>query len=113
MAADRPKSPEPESAPPPAVATDFPSLIQTLLGHTDDIYAVIDRDGICRQVSPAVTPATGWVPEELVGRLAFDFIHPDDQSACLEAHAAVLDRPGASRTLALRMRTETIAGFGC
>jgi len=106
MAADRPKFQESEPPAPPVAAADFPSLIQTLLGHTDDIYVVIDRDGICRQVSPAVTPATGWVPEELVGRLAFDFIHPDDQAACLEAHAEVLDRPGASRTLALHLRTK-------
>ncbi len=105
MATDRLKSKEPEPPAPTAAAADFPSLIQTLLGHSDDIYVVIDRDGICREVSLAVTSATGWLPDELVGRLAFDFIHPDDRAACLEAHAEILNRPGASRTETLRLRT--------
>jgi diguanylate cyclase (GGDEF)-like protein/PAS domain S-box-containing protein len=35
-------------------------------------------DGVIRWVSPSVLPVLGWKPEQLLGRPAWDYLHPDD-----------------------------------
>ena len=53
----------------------FRSLIQ----NSSDATLVMDDEGICTYVSPAVTDLLGFEPSELVGRRATDFVHPDDR----------------------------------
>jgi PAS domain S-box-containing protein len=43
-----------------------------------DLVAILSVDGVFRYVSPAHEQASGFKPEELVGKNAFEFIHPDD-----------------------------------
>ncbi len=53
----------------------FRSLIQ----NSSDTTLVVDDEGFCTFVSPAVTQLLGLDPGDLVGRRSTDFIHPDDQ----------------------------------
>jgi len=53
----------------------FRSLIQ----HSSDGTMIIDGDGVFRYLSPAVEQLLGYRPEELVGHVATDYVHPDDQ----------------------------------
>ncbi|GAA4035947.1 hypothetical protein GCM10022409_21000 [Hymenobacter glaciei] len=53
--------------------------------HGFDMMALLDEEGCYLHVGGSVTLALGYQPEELVGRCAFDFIHPDDVAA---AHAS-------------------------
>ena len=46
--------------------------------NSRDLIVVTDTAGVFHQVSPAVEPMLGWTPEEMVGRLVSDFVHPDD-----------------------------------
>ncbi len=46
--------------------------------NSQDLLVIIDTKGTFRAVSPAVVKILGRAPEEMIGRLVFDFIHPDD-----------------------------------
>ncbi len=58
---------------------------RSLIEHGSDLIAILDGDGTVRYVSPSHTRVLGYQPEELVGRHAFDFVHPDDTPALLDA----------------------------
>jgi PAS domain S-box-containing protein len=48
--------------------------------NSRDLLCVIDRKGRFKSLNPAWTAATGWAPEDLLGRSPADFVHPDDQA---------------------------------
>lgn len=52
----------------------FRSLIENAL----DIIAILELDGTIRYCSPAVETCLGYRPEEVMGKNAFDLVHPDD-----------------------------------
>ncbi len=52
----------------------FRSLIQ----NSSDATMVMDEEGLCTYISPAVSELLGMQPEELLGHRATDFVHPDD-----------------------------------
>jgi diguanylate cyclase (GGDEF)-like protein/PAS domain S-box-containing protein len=50
-----------------------------LLAETStDVISLHDLDGTYRWISPSVRATFGYEPGELVGRTAFDFVHPED-----------------------------------
>ena len=62
------------------------------------------RDGIAEWVSPPITVALGWQPEEAVGLSGVAWVHPDDLEAAVTALAAVdIDAPNRAR---FRMRAK-------
>jgi len=46
--------------------------------NTQDLTTIIDGDGTVRYESPAIERMLGYTADELVGRNAFDLVHPDD-----------------------------------
>jgi diguanylate cyclase (GGDEF)-like protein/PAS domain S-box-containing protein len=52
----------------------FRSLIQ----NSSDATLVIDAEGLCTYVSPAITTLLGMEPDQLVGTRPTSLIHPDD-----------------------------------
>jgi PAS domain S-box-containing protein len=54
-------------------------------------------------VSPACRQLLGFEPEEMVGRSAYEFFHPEDWPAVINAHSFVLDA-SATATLTHRLR---------
>ena len=52
-----------------------------------DLLVIADTKGVFQDVSAAATKILGWQPHEMIGQSAFDFIHPDDVSTTLDAHA--------------------------
>ena len=56
-------------------------LYRLIAENATDMISVHDRDGIYLYASPFTQKLLGYAPEELKGRSAFDFIHPDDRSA--------------------------------
>jgi PAS domain S-box-containing protein len=77
---------------------------KTMLANISDVLVIIDKDGINRYKSPNITRWFGWKPEELVGRITWELVHPED----LEAARKLLDTlgrtPGAAGTAELRYR---------
>ena len=51
---------------------------RVLVENSSDLVALVDSAGVFEFQSPSSEPILGYRPEELVGRSAFDFIHPDD-----------------------------------
>ncbi|PHQ40562.1 PAS sensor protein [Halorubrum persicum] len=50
-----------------------------LLDLSGDKIAVLDEDGIYRHLNASVADLLGFRPEELIGRDAFELVHPNDE----------------------------------
>ena len=53
-------------------------LITIILEDSVDCFSMLDSHARMLYHSPAVERITGYTPAELLGKNAFDFIHPDD-----------------------------------
>jgi PAS domain S-box-containing protein len=49
-----------------------------MIENAQDNIVILDRLGMMTYQSPSVLRTLGYTPEELVGRSAFDYVHPDD-----------------------------------
>ena len=56
-----------------------------LAENASDVVALSGPDRRAIWVSPSVTRTLGWAPEELVGTVLSDLVHPDDENATLAA----------------------------
>jgi PAS domain S-box-containing protein len=52
---------------------------RSLIENTSDIITIVDADGVIQYESPAMERILGFTREEMVGRRAFDFFHPEDR----------------------------------
>jgi Amt family ammonium transporter len=53
-------------------------LLRSLVEHSPDTFLVLDADGMIRLASGACHELLGYRPNELIGRLTADLVHPDD-----------------------------------
>lgn len=84
-------------------ATD--ALHRLLTGNTGDVVALseMDDDDRCTWVSPSVRSVFGWRQEDIIGRGAGHFVHPDDVASMLRWRGEIVD--GADRVgVTFRMR---------
>lgn len=77
--------------------------LEALLDGGSDLVYVYGFDGSIRYASDAVA-AYGWRPEELIGRSAIEFVHPDEQDELLAAISAL--RPGGEVARRVRIRAD-------
>ena len=68
-----------------------------LASNATDIVTECALDGRFRYVSPAVTAVTGYTQEEIVGKFALDFAHPDDRDRVEREIGVALRSPGVSQ----------------
>jgi len=73
---------------------------RSLIENSLDLVSILNLDGTIRYASPSHQRILGHPLEDLVGRNAFSFIHPDD----LAATRAALTRSNASASLECRFR---------
>ena len=67
-----------------------------LADNATDIIATYGLDGVFSYLSPSIEVSLGYRPEELVGRLFWQFMHPDDVADLKAAFSAYLKAgPGA------------------
>jgi PAS domain S-box-containing protein len=78
----------------------FRSLIENAL----DIITLVDERGIILFSSPSIERVLGYTPEELLGRSAYDLIHPDDLLLVTEKFERGVQQPGATASIAFRCR---------
>ena len=55
-----------------------------IIEGSDDLITIVDGDGRFKFVNHKAKAIFGIEPEECVGRLAFDFIHPEDRAPSIE-----------------------------
>jgi len=64
-----------------------------LTENANDLVTKMAADGRFTYVSPAVRGISGYAPSEVVGRLAMEFIHPDDRARVAEIFRTALQGP--------------------
>ncbi len=62
-----------------------------LAEQSGDVVARMDMENRYTYVSPACERVYGWTPQEMLGRSAFDFIHPDDVAGRQRLRLELLD----------------------
>lgn len=67
---------------------------QLLIENATDLTTVLDNEGKIKYESPSVKSMLGYEQEELLGRKAFDFVHPDDIALVVERFDGALKTPG-------------------
>ena len=77
---------------------------RALCEHATDLVRVIDAQGTFRYVSPSHQHILGYSPDELQGRAAFDFIHPEDELPMRAAFAALRRTPGTQTVMEFRVQ---------
>ncbi len=78
--------------------TCFRALVQNL----SDAIVILDAEGVRRYVSPASRSMLGYEPEELVGRNAFEIMHPDDVVRVRAFLREFVKKPGEKSEIDLR-----------
>ena len=79
---------------------------RALIEHSSDAVSVLDASGTIRYASPATTRILGYAADELVGRSAFELIHPDDPSEDADRFSQLLQHPALSVSSQVRVRHE-------
>jgi PAS domain S-box-containing protein len=79
-------------------------LFRALSENAADIITVIAEDGTIRYESPSITRLLGYEPAELVGKNAFNYVHPDDRARVIAIFAEALAVPRATRWAEFRFR---------
>ena len=75
----------PQAGAPDAVASKGDKRLRTLVDDAPDFIEILDRSGIIRYISPAITRLGGYRPEEVVGRHFKEFVHIDDLAKAMAA----------------------------
>lgn len=73
----------------PSERAPFEKLIQ----HSSDVVFLVDQAGVYQYVSPAVESVLGYEPEELLGVIGFDLVHPDDVEDTMEEFYRSIENP--------------------
>ncbi len=80
--------------------TRFRALIENSL----DLFGVSDRKARFLYASPSFERVLGYRPDELVGRNAFDFVHPDDAAGVRDVFSGNVGASGAAQLTEYRFR---------
>jgi len=75
-----------------------------LLANMQDIIHVVDGAGIIRFITPSVERVLGYRAEEMLGRHASDFLHPEDMQAVSQMFESDIAMPGSTRQVEIRLQ---------
>jgi|GEM_PF-1342280 len=78
-------------------------LYRLLTENSTDLISKRTLDGVFTYVSPVCKSMLGYSQDEMVGRSAFEFVHPDDLASAKENCDALL-KSGQTHTLSFRIR---------
>jgi diguanylate cyclase (GGDEF)-like protein/PAS domain S-box-containing protein len=83
------------------------ALFEALVLRAGDVALVLDGAGNMTYVSPAAIAMLGYDPQEVTGRLAWDFIHPEDLPGVQRVFGEVIAMGGRSEVSVFRVRDST------
>lgn len=81
---------------------------RALVQHSSDIVAVIQPDGIRRFVSSGARRVLGYAPDDLIGKNAFQGVHPEDMTRVEQTFRTVLAEP--AQTVQIEFRFQHLNG---
>jgi PAS domain S-box-containing protein len=76
----------------------------SLLENAWDVIHELGPDGHIQYMSPSVERMLGYLPEEMVGRHAEQYVHPDDLPALRDRFEETMTRPGTLVSFEVRLR---------
>jgi PAS domain S-box-containing protein len=78
---------------------------RALIQGSNDVVLMLSPRGEILYVSPAVERTLGYLPEDLVGKEVFQFIHPEDVPPARVSFGRTLSASGIAVPMELRMRS--------
>jgi PAS domain S-box-containing protein len=90
-----------------AALRESEARFRSIIEGASDVILTISPHGVVEFVAPSVTNLLGWDPEELVGRRAFDYIHPSDVELTQRSIERVIAGAGPVPALEIRLRMKT------
>jgi two-component system cell cycle sensor histidine kinase/response regulator CckA len=78
--------------------------LQSILENITDIVTIIDVDGTVRYESSSLSPILGYEPEELIGKNAFSFVHPEDYKNVFQTFLQGLGNKGKVAKVEVRFK---------
>ncbi len=78
--------------------------LQALTENAWDVVHMLTPDDVILYISPSVERVLGYLPDEMIGRHSREFVHPDDLPGVDASFRQDISKPGAHRSLELRLR---------
>lgn len=75
---------------------------RSLIEHGSDIITLVDAECVILYQSPSVHRILGYEPDELVGRQAFELVHPEDLAYVTERFVQIATQPGVAPPVSCR-----------
>jgi PAS domain S-box-containing protein len=70
---------------------------QSFVRHSPDVITIIEPDGRIRYNSPAVEQVLGYDQDELVGDVAYEYVHPEDREDVRSKFETLVESEGTNR----------------
>lgn len=77
---------------------------RALTENATDLVVIVDSSALISYASPSIKRAFGLGLDELIGRSAADFVHPEDMGSVVVALAACAQRSGVAAPILARFR---------
>jgi two-component system, cell cycle sensor histidine kinase and response regulator CckA len=81
------------------------AFYRSLIENSLDILTILDAGGLFLYQSPNVQQILGYRPEDLIGKSAFEYIHPEDISSVMDVFNSIVANPGVSKSVDYRFRS--------
>jgi PAS domain S-box-containing protein/putative nucleotidyltransferase with HDIG domain len=77
---------------------------RTWIENSSDLITLVDLQGVVQYQSPSVQSLLGYNQEEVLGKGAFDLLHPDDVEAMGAYFTETIQNPGSGGSAQCRIR---------
>jgi diguanylate cyclase (GGDEF)-like protein/PAS domain S-box-containing protein len=85
-------------------AYDSESRFEHLLRSSPDVIGSLAVDGTVTWISAVIEEMLGYTPDQMIGRPAWDFVHPDDVDLAIERLATAFDDVSQVDPVTIRLR---------
>lgn len=75
-----------------------------MISNISDVIGILNADGIIMYKSPNIKNHFGWNPEDLVGKSAFETVHPDDLEKTQKVFLDLIQNNNSKATLEFNYR---------
>jgi PAS domain S-box-containing protein len=76
----------------------------SLASYASDVIQLRNTDGTCRYTSPSTESAWGYAPEEVMGAVELEIVHPEEVERVRAEFAQIWARPGIGPPVEFRIR---------